>query len=78
MLTDLKLAFRQLLKSPSFALTAIVTLALGIGANAVVFSVLNALVLRPVNLQIRRISTWCSGPQLFPRSPTPLSGSARP
>jgi predicted permease len=50
MLTDLKLAFRQLLKSPSFALTAIVTLALGIGANAVVFSVLNALVLRPVNL----------------------------
>ncbi len=50
MLSDLKLAFRQLLKSPGFALTAIVTLALGIGANAVVFSVMNALVLRPVNL----------------------------
>ncbi len=50
MLNDLKLAFRQLLKSPGFALTAIATLALGIGANAVVFSVLNALVLRPVNL----------------------------
>src|ERR1035441_2160570 len=50
MLTDLKLAFRQLLKSPGFALTAIVTLALGIGANAVVFSVLNALILRPVNV----------------------------
>jgi len=50
MLSDLKLAVRQLGKSPGFALTAIATLALGIGANAVVFSVLNALVLRPVNV----------------------------
>ncbi len=37
-MTDLKFAFRQLLKNPGFALTAIVTLALGIGANTVVFS----------------------------------------
>jgi predicted permease len=50
MFSDLKLAFRQLAKSPGFALTAIITLALGIGANAVVFSVLNALLLKPVNL----------------------------
>ena len=50
MLSDVKYAFRQLVKSPGFALTAIVTLALGIGANSVVFSVLNALVLRPVNV----------------------------
>jgi predicted permease len=50
MLSDLKIAFRQLLKAPGFTLTAIATLALGIGANAIVFSVLNALVLRPVNV----------------------------
>jgi predicted permease len=50
MFSDLKFSIRQLKKSPGFAFTAIATLALGIGANSVVFSVLNALVLRPVNV----------------------------
>jgi predicted permease len=50
MLVDLKIAYRRLLKSPGFAITAILTLALSIGANAVVFSVLNALVLHTLNV----------------------------
>src|ERR1700749_1851632 len=50
MLVEWKYAWRRLLKSPSFAITAILTLALGIGANAVVFSVLNALVLHTLNV----------------------------
>ena len=48
MLTDLRRAFRRLLLTPGFSLTAVLTLALGIGANTAIFTLMNSILLRPL------------------------------
>src|ERR687887_486666 len=49
-MNDLKFAFRQLVKNPGFTAVAVLSLALGIGVNTMLFSFFNAYLLRPVPL----------------------------
>jgi predicted permease len=70
MIKDFKFAFRQLRKSPGFTLTAVLTLALGIGANTAIFSLVDSIMLRPLPFphQDRLVRIYDSGGDLtFPK-----------
>jgi predicted permease len=57
-MNDLRFAFRQLLKNPGFAAVAVLTLAVGIGANTVVFSVARTVLLRPLGFENEDQLMW--------------------
>src|SRR5688500_11877083 len=76
---DLRHAFRSLLRAPAFSLVTILTLALGIGANTAIFSIVNGVILRPLGYphpeQLMYLTTqfpslgfdqfWLSPPEYF-------------
>jgi hypothetical protein len=64
---DFAFALRQMRRSPGFAGTAVLTLALGIAANVIVFGVLQALVLRPLDVpHADRVMTLARTDQAYP------------
>ncbi len=78
---DLRYAFRVMFRTPSFAVSVVTVLALGIGANTTIFSIVNAVLLRPLPFEeperLVRIFTRTPGGGLFELSPGKFYGWQR-
>ena len=74
--TDIRDALRGFARNPGFLAAAVLSLALGVGANTAIFSVASALLLRPAALPARPTG-WSSSGTDRPASASPRTGSRR-